>query len=476
MQPVRSSLLFLILIAGSAYAELIPPSYLPPRTIGTHVGVTGGIPNRTTIITATGLDPTGVEDNTDEIQAQINTCPANAVLLLPAGTYKITAPGLELQGNTTLRGAGMDVTTIALHGTGAAYALGRREETNGFYAMDLQVLVTTPLPKGATSLTIASGSDMGEFTVGSIMQVARTMGGDPSEQSRDSTRHRHEWTSWVVCLGLQAEDEDYLQDRQHAYLLAANHQRHDPGHDVRAICSDTIGYGRIGVENLTVDLYPGTTPVGVYYAELLDCWITNVKVKGSTNYSILIGGCLFTTVHGCWMDDLQHSGSNGAGLLVGASTGLLVENCVIRNSFPGMEINGGTCGSIFAYNFLKNDDGNAGIDMNHEPHNHGNIVEGNATTSYMSDGYFGSEDTTTVFRNWITGIDTYSAEEDFKIGYIAALKRFTRRTTFIGNIFGVSGYTMYAGYISMGQPNLGNPFWDGEAPPGRIGEAGSPAP
>ena len=71
-------------------------------------GVTynGGIPNRTTIYKT--LSPLGgTSDDTPQIQAALDSCPANQVVMLAAGTFNINGNGLWFRtSNCTLRGVG----------------------------------------------------------------------------------------------------------------------------------------------------------------------------------------------------------------------------------------------------------------------------------------------------------------------------------------------------------------------------------
>jgi hypothetical protein len=70
----------------------------------------GGIPNRTTIYTS--LAPgNGVADDSARIQAAIDACPANQVVLLQAGTFIANIP-IFLNKGITLRGAGAGVTFL----------------------------------------------------------------------------------------------------------------------------------------------------------------------------------------------------------------------------------------------------------------------------------------------------------------------------------------------------------------------------
>src|SRR5207247_2677966 len=91
------------------------------------------------------------------------------------------------------------------------------------------------------------------------------------------------------------------------------------------------------------------------------------------------------------------------------TTGCLVEDNIMYQSFSEIEINSGSIGNVFAYNFMK--DGNF-ADSNHNSHNSYNLYEGNIIDNFESDGYYGSESEATLFRNYI-------------LGYVA-LKRFSR--------------------------------------------------
>src|SRR5512145_1297289 len=76
-----------------------------------NVGVSGGIPDRTTVC-ATINASSG--DRTSTIQSAINSCPSGQVVKLGAGTFNIS--GLSMKSNVTLRGSGIGVTTIVPSG------------------------------------------------------------------------------------------------------------------------------------------------------------------------------------------------------------------------------------------------------------------------------------------------------------------------------------------------------------------------
>ena len=99
---IASQLIALLLLSTTVCAQIIPAN----RVTTWQPGVTynGGIPNRTTIYKT--LSPSGGDD-TAAIQAALNSCPANQVVKLTAGVFKINGSGLTfVSPNCTLRGAG----------------------------------------------------------------------------------------------------------------------------------------------------------------------------------------------------------------------------------------------------------------------------------------------------------------------------------------------------------------------------------
>ncbi len=107
-----------------------------------------------------------------------------------------------------------------------------------------------------------------------------------------------------------------------------------------------------------------------------------------------------------------------------------------------MEINFGSCGNVFAYNFCYDSSSygvvGCSIDSNHGPHSSYNLYEGNIAPNIQSDGYFGSASDDTVFRNWffgtapgvttvVNGSTVLAAREP------VLLQRFTRNYNVIGN-------------------------------------------
>src|ERR1700688_3446902 len=70
----------------------------------------GGVPTRTTVC-ATLPPGNGTTDDTARIQAAVDSCPANQVVALGAGTFVVNSPVI-IHSSITLRGAGAGVTIL----------------------------------------------------------------------------------------------------------------------------------------------------------------------------------------------------------------------------------------------------------------------------------------------------------------------------------------------------------------------------
>jgi hypothetical protein len=89
---------------GVTYNQ-IPTAGTAGNTVPSNYTQAGyGIPNRTTIYTT--LTPNGTDD-TAQLQAAVNNCPAGQVVQLAAGVFRVTGNGVYITtSNITLRGAG----------------------------------------------------------------------------------------------------------------------------------------------------------------------------------------------------------------------------------------------------------------------------------------------------------------------------------------------------------------------------------
>lgn len=458
---ISKGLIFLGLCLAASQAtlgqNLIPPSRLVDWTPGVSVGVSGGIPNRTNLIDVTkppyNADKTGVADASSTIQSAINTALSNDVVYLPAGTYRLDNT-LNLRSHISVRGAGQTNTLINLSGGAGAFAF--QSYTAAFWDPSTSVQVTNGLTKGSANLIVG---DTSGFEVGRILQVAQFN----STNQFDSPL--------VTGVGNNNGGNGWLRKQKTKIVskTATTLTIFPPlyadltARTVRAAAGAYQSNTGAGIEDLTINASNSTAVAVIFFEEVMNSWVKNVRVRWGRNYSVHLMDCLQCEVRECYLDELLHSGSNGAGLLFNASAACLVENCIIRNSFPGMEINGGSCGNVFGYNFLLNDNGLVAIDSNHGAHNSFNLYEGNVANTFQSDGYYGSASQDTVFRNWLHGKNTGYSTND--IGWCVSLNRFTRDYSLVGNVLGAAGYTMVNDGVSCGNPNMGNGSHSGVGPP-----------
>lgn len=431
--------------------ELIPAERLTDWVPGVTVGVPGGIPTDRVVFTnMTEIDNTGETDVRAAIQGAINDCPAFQVVALPEGIFRIDG-ALNLVHGRTLRGAGMNLTHITNSGgfVNAADNSYHRIYQEGEY---LSQTVTGGLTKGSTNVWVTNTT---AYSVGKLALIAQYISTNQLDNplvtgtGERTNQYNYLYRVLVRITSIGTTNMNFWpplpgdMSARHARIAAASWEYHS-----------------LGLEDFSLHLTGGTT-FGIQLGGFRDSWVKGVRVRGASNYSLSLYDSAFMEVRDCSLEDLDHGGSNGAGLLMNTVCASLVENNIIINSFPCIEVNAGSCGNVFAYNFLRNTN-LMEIDSNHGPHNAYNLYEGNIAARFISDGYFGSESQGTVYRNWISG----QTIGDTAIGYCFALKRFTRDYSLVGNILGSPApFTMSYDGTSFGQPNIGNGDYDGFAPP-----------
>src|SRR2546426_4850845 len=143
----------------------------PDRRITWRAGLdpVGGIPNYTNV-TCTGLDPTGVVDNTSKIQTCINNAASGTAVFIPAATYKISAD-LIMKSNIALRGAkatasgpflpnaDASMTTLNLTaGSRVVFPEIGSDASHWNPGVQSGISITSGYSQGSTSLTVANAT------------------------------------------------------------------------------------------------------------------------------------------------------------------------------------------------------------------------------------------------------------------------------------------------------------------------------
>jgi hypothetical protein len=441
---------------------LIPPERLTDWTPGTRTGVPGGVAqylpggaNERLTASFTNVtlppynaDPTGVESSLAAIQQCITD---NGFTYIPAGTYNVGGViTIDHQyDGMTLRGDGVDETILV----GASFRFGT--EDSGFGLGATKTLVTTPLNKDDTEVEVVDASFI---AVGKLILISFDNETDDADIEAGEVP--------VVAVGGAIAGYGNRAQVSRVTDIVGNTLTifpgiyHQPSGTPTYVRVAGTQIERVGFEDFTI-LDPGTT-FPIYFVHAYGCWCLNVKVENLTNYGIAFGESLQCEIRRCQIFEGTGLGSNQAGFLIGQCAGFLVEDNILSNIFPCMEINAGVCGSVFGYNVCETliDGGvSLAIDTNHNPHNSHNLYEGNILPNIMSDGYFGGESECTIYRNWIHG----ASLTNVTCGFSVALKRFSRTFSMCGNIYGKDD--VCDAITSYGFPNLGNASFTGEAEP-----------
>jgi len=439
-------------------SNIIPTNRLIKWTPGLTVGVPGGIPtNRAQCATtaciavtnATASLRTDLASAVSLLQAAINSAPTNTYVLIPSGTWLIDSTLMVPQGKNsiTLRGSGAGATIFDCRPSvcifvGTASDYGWSWPPTGNFVTAYAADATT----GGTKLTIA---DTSAFAVNQLVNFR--VGNDASVPVMSVAGYnfvRGQMTRVVAKTSnsLTVFPPIYGFDRFTAVAAKVNVAQ--------------FQVNSVGIEDMTLDGANGAMLFGIQFEQSYASWVKNVTVTHSSNYQVFFYDSLNCELRHSRLDTLNHGGSNGAGLLMNNASACLIEDNIIREAFPDIEMNFGSAGNVIAYNFINNSNGLIGIDSNHGPHNSFNLFEGNVVHNLMSDGYFGSDSEDTIFRNLLHGNGVVAGDT---LTYCLSLKRFTRNFSLVGNILGSMKHTSRCD--SYGQPNIGNGSSTGTAQP-----------
>lgn len=440
-------LLFLSL-ALTASAEIIPASRRMTWTVGTNVGVQGGIPNRTTVgATADAATyGTGTVDASAEVSRVVTDTPEGQVAYFPAGTYRMDshfAADIYDSKNKTIRGelgpSGERLTIFKANISYAMFTVGEDPDSTAV-THDISSGATA----GSTSFTIASTSGM---VAGRVITV-----------SRDDQPH--------VLHSLYPETNLRLQAFQLLITAVPN------GTTVEF--APALPFAMTGNPKMTYHATPSVIGLGfedlvmdgnamqnrqIFMQNSANCWMKNVEIKNSTGRNIVASKVVFFEFRKNYLHSTTTYGSNHEGFDMTPSSFTLIEDNILYE-IGGMAMSdsgGGSTGNVIGYNFIY---GNAydsvtaiaDIFGNHSPHNSYNLYEGNIAGGFHNDGYYGSDEKSTLLRNWLTG--THSFANNNRIAL--ALGRWSNYNNVIGNVLGTSAFPDGGEIFKIGYPNLGN--------------------
>ena len=439
--------------ASAPSGQIIDPSR---RIDWSLAGVTGGIPNRTTICST--LNPGATAS---QINSAIQNCPANQVVYLNAGNYNLTS-GITMKSNVTLRGAGANQTKLNFSGFtsgvggGGSYAIG----VEGYY--DAQWWDQVPGPSGSNPANIetwiGTNGQNGVYTKGAtVLNLGSQPTGSPNLQVGDmlflfQNDDSAPTNGFFVCSNMSAgcsrEGSGYTRgtgQRQavkvtaingtqititpgiylNNYRTSQNPRVHWWGNDMRGA----------GIEDLYIEAGSASHYTNVSFFEASDSWIKGVvsHETGSRNH-ILVNLSRNITVQDSYLNDGCSGGcggsSTGYGVELFAATAALVQNNILVNVESPFLFSTGSEGNVIAYNY---EIGGATHIQSHEVGFLMNLIEGNDSGNVRADTYHGNQNFTTIFRNRLrmrgeANVDLWSYNRYFNI---------------IGNVLGTSNANRY---------------------------------
>ncbi|OFZ20435.1 MAG: hypothetical protein A2X94_10490 [Bdellovibrionales bacterium GWB1_55_8] len=380
-----------------------------------NVGVVGDIPSRTTACKT--LSPSGGDD-TSLIQGAITNCPPGQVVMLNAGTFKISSP-ITVKSNITLRGAGMGSTIIqGVSGMSGRYLVGM-----GAGSLGASVNISGGLSKGSTHITTSSAHG---WKAGDVILIDQL--NDPNANPPVSNIGNNGTCGWcgrssgsrssgqsVKVTGVPTSTTATLE-----IPLYWNYKPALTPQGTRLLGLTTMA----GIENLTVDnTFSGGSAQNSSGTILLsgtsNCWVLNTEVIGSYQSSLLLNrGVYRNTIRGCRFHkgipvtagdgSASYAQSRAYGINSSLySSGNLIENNRFYHLSAGLMTSGPFSGNVISYNhisdlYLSAPSFNAYAISFHGGHAFMNLIEGNYIDSRVaSDHVWGTKSHITLFRNKI---------------------------------------------------------------------------
>ncbi|MBP7119023.1 peptidoglycan-binding protein, partial [Candidatus Woesebacteria bacterium] len=433
-----------------------------------HVGVPGGIPNRTTkcisvsclaLQNASQDYKNGSKDAQLLIQNAIDSAPENSYVLIPEGIFLLNQPvsfnDKKTIKNITIKGSGPSKTVLIPKGWTAI--------TSGSNNLSSERKVLSGSNKGSNSIIV---SDSSGVQVGSIISLYQDNDPDFYWSRWGSKDHNGQYLMVTSVNGNTITFEDPL-----AWDFNKNPR-------FKYTLYPIVKF--VGVEDLSIkpsSTYDGTM---VNYVYTYGAWIKNLELVGGIGNSMVnLNMVLRSEIRDSYIHD-SLSVSDGYGILTlggwpngAASSGLLVENNIFSGLRSAIVLEGDT-GGVYSYNYARNTkfDGwpNYNIpdfNANHGEHGMMNLWEGNYSTEFQSDGYHGSASHQTLFRNYLSGKHVDPNRTGNRM--VIDLTRYSYYFNLIGNILGSSEWTptfyemtgvpLYPQtqtIYRLGYPNMGN--------------------
>jgi hypothetical protein len=466
----KAALALILLIPVRSIAEIIPASRRMNWTLGTNVGVPGGIPNRTTLFVnvKTTANPAyhcegdGVTDDSAALQAAMRDCPTGQVVYAPAGTYRLhTNVLVQFTQNFTLRGDGPTQTIFLCTGNSGGFHIGTEQwpiPTSG------ELTVTAGATPGSTVLTVPSTSTINVSNFVTLHMNTptwmHTLNGTDSDIIFKMTFKVVSKTGTTVTISPSIPfDVSQMNPRIIPWGNSGG------GHVTNGV----------GFEGFTIDARNGSS-FPIQLEQAWGCWFKNIEISGTRSRQLYLLTACSCEIRRSYFHDTQGTGPSheGVDFFNDGCWNLIEDNICVGGGKPAIILGdwqGGCVGNVIAYNYVLNTEGgnedvfNAGISDSHgSGGNTLNLYEGNVCSGFQADGYFGGSSYGTLFRN-------YFHNQSINLGPVAVmLDHYSAYYNVVGNVLGSPGMTSEydseaQGYRTLiyrlGYPNMGNANYGG---------------
>jgi len=416
-----------IVIGGrvTVYAAIIPTDRLIDWS---QSGVPGGIPPRNTIFIDVTQSPYNArgDDSTDNkaaIQAALTAAGAAAtvnnpkVVYIPAGTYRVSG-SLAVPSNITVRGAGIDVTIIKSTGSGmGTISLGVSGGGMQYNPTPYTTAISSGATAGSTSIIVASAAGISN---GSHLVITEL--NDSSFVNITGAANYPGTGTWVDGWsdnGARARGQIVNVTNVSGTTLTITPALYtDYSHTPWATGYFAIGCQNSGVENLTVYATNTGAMVNFLMDSAVGCWLYNVKGDFTDGDHVHMDWSYRCEVRHChFLDGFIHvAGSYDSGVFLRhKTTGCLVIDNIMERQHMSICAEWGAAGNVIAYNYTTgeyDDRYNAPFNAralmetfcaSHGAHPQFNLFEGNISTDFVADSYWGTSSQVTALRNWFIG-------------------------------------------------------------------------
>ncbi|MBV9643241.1 MAG: hypothetical protein JO334_06680 [Verrucomicrobia bacterium] len=411
-----------------------------------NVGVKGGIPNRTTIYTT--LSPSGGSD-LSAIQNALQSCPANQVVMLNPGTYNMDSSldwqnvndGVVLRGSVDGNGV---PTTQLIWSDGCIYM--RSYFNENMLTEDNSVNLSADTVKGSNTIYLASVPSW--IQPGQLYILDQL--DDPSlvvnngEESAASYREimgagARGMAQMVKVVSTSSNSITVEAPINYVFQTAFTAQITKGGYDT----ASNNPRRNCGVENLymTASYSDGNTRF-IRLENCDGCWVKNVQLYNQPGGIGILGDfCYRCEMRDSYINASQlYDGGEGYGIaLYDVCSGCLIENNILEHLHVALQVNYGSSGNVYGYNYEKSGYPDAQQDPaidSHGTHPMMNLFEGNyCEDKVLFDFIHGSGSHETVFRNRVMGWQPTNGYDQEAV----EICEYNRHCNIVGNILGTVG-------------------------------------